>query len=71
MFCPPTVHSSNLNAPDTVFNKRVANSTVKKSRVDVAAIVKSKKSLQEALCYDLVTNIGLENTDSEAVKDEK
>ena len=68
---PDSAFFKYLNAPDTVFNKRVANSTVKKSRVDVASIVKSKKSLQEALCYDLVTNIGLENTDSEAVKDEK
>ena len=68
---PDSAFFKYLNAPETVFNKRVAASNVKKSRVDVATIVRSNESLQKALCFDLVTNIGLDDAEGEAAKDAK
>lgn len=68
---PDSAFFKYLNAPNAVFNKRVAISNVKKSNVDVAAIVRSNESLQKALCFDLVTNIGLDEVEGEAAIDAK
>lgn len=51
---PDSAFFKYLSDPNQVLNKRDNIGTVKKSKVDVAKIIKSGKSLQDALCADIV-----------------